>query len=775
MKRYRFWQALLACVVPLGAALAINTSVPTSARKAQAVGSLPGVEANAAPTMATISGTPLTITIGSDSSFQILNADNPGIGQIYPSDSSGPADMGWFVDDGSTLYAPRFDEHIDGTATGSLGTYTGYTPVSISPVTGSGTTTDPYLVTTVNDLGDSGMRETMRVSYVNGQNYFTKLLTVANNGQANQTVRIFLAADIYLANSDAGIPYRELNSGSPGGSDCGATPLYFILLIPQTPADAFSATGFSNVWSQIGNAALDNAINTGCQDNGAGLQWNRTIPAGSSVSIQAVTSFGTIPSIAQFNVTQVTASSGQAGQAVDVTIAGIGFQAGTTFNFGPGITVGNLVIVSPTAASARLTIAPGAAVGVRDVGAVQSGGQGSPTATLVSGFTVTAVPDSAGSAQLSAASYTVDENGGSLNLTVTRSSGSVGACSLSLRTTDGSATAGVDYAALNVPVVFADGDTAAKTVNLPIVDDDAVEGNETLNVGLFLGETNCTLGAPATAIVTIVDNDQEVVPPPPPPPSPLPNGGGQLRGHSGGAGSPALLMLLAVAGWVRRRRGLRAASAIVAGTAGLAIASAAALPMTAAADSTTGWFAGSRISASFSSRKNSEFSRELSAEGHAATVNAEQEATGFSVYGGYQFSKMLGLELSYYDLGRFNMTIDSNEADQQKLAEDALKLAPRSGRGGGAAWHGVLPLLPKLALETRLGAAYMAGKRTLHNADRSVLAVDHEHLLALTAGLGLSLNLTSNMTLGFGSQLYDPIGQGAVTQVYGQLEFQFGK
>ena len=785
MKRYRFWQALLACVVPLGAALALNTSVPTHARKGLAGGDSTGVEANAAPTMATISGTPLTIRIGSDTSFQILNADNPGVGQIFPSDSSGPADMGWFVDDGTTLYAPLFNEHVDGSATGSLGTYTGYTPVSISPVSGSGTSTDPYLVTTVNDLGTSGMRETLRVSYVNGQNYFTKLLTVANNGTASQTVRIFLAADIYLADSDAGIPYREPNSGSPGGSDCGETPLYFILLIPQTPADAYSATGYSNVWSQIGNAALDNAINTGCQDNGVGLQWNRTIPAGSSVSIQAVTSFGTIPSIAQFNVTQVNADSGQVGQTVNVTITGIGFQAGTTFGFGPGIGVDNRVIVSPTSATASLTIAADAAIGTRDVTAVQSSGQGSPVATLSRGFTVTAAPVSAGSVQLSAASYTVDENVGSLALSVTRSGGSAGTCSLSLRTSDGSAVAGSDYTAVNASVVFADGDTAAKTVSLPIADDAIVESDETLSVSLVLGETHCTLGTPSTAQVTIVNNDSAPPPPPeppppsppppsPPPPNPLPFAS-PLHGHSGGAGSPVLLLLLAVIGWARRRRGLRAASVIVAGTVGLVLATTAALPLPAAADTTTGWFAGGRIGASFSSRKNDEFSRELRAEGHVATVDAEHETTGFSFYGGYQFSQALGLELSYYDLGLFHIGIDSSEADQQRLADDAVKLAPRSGRGVAAAWHGVLPLFPGLALETRLGAAYLAEKRILHNADRTVLAVDHEHLPALTAGLGLSLNLASNLTLGFGSQLYDPIGQGAVTQVYGQLEFQFGK
>ena len=51
----------------------------------------------AAPDVTTINGNPLTIRVGSDTSFQILNAENPGVGQMFPDSAEQTADMGWFI------------------------------------------------------------------------------------------------------------------------------------------------------------------------------------------------------------------------------------------------------------------------------------------------------------------------------------------------------------------------------------------------------------------------------------------------------------------------------------------------------------------------------------------------------------------------------------------------------------------------------------------------------------------------------------------------------
>lgn len=340
----------------------------------------------AAPAVATIAGSPLQVHVGDDNSFQIFNSNVPGSGQVFPSSAAETADMGWFVRTADTLYAPNFAEH-SGTATGGIGAYTAFTPGSLSPVSGSGSAVDPFLVTVGSTLGSSGLAATQQVRYVDGDNYFTKILTLTNNGAA-QSVKIFLGADIYLANDDSGVPYLAAASTSPGGQDCGDVPSYTILLIPQTPPDAYGANRYSEVWEQIGAAQLDNAVLAdGCIDNGAALQWNRTLAAGASVTVQTAISFGDIPPIALFNVTAVNPSSGAAGNSVDVTITGLGFQSGTTFDFGTGVTVSNLVIVNSNTATATLAIAPAATPGARDVAGTQApGGLG---AVLPRGFTIT--------------------------------------------------------------------------------------------------------------------------------------------------------------------------------------------------------------------------------------------------------------------------------------------------------------------------------------------------------------------------------------------------
>ena len=248
----------------------------------------------AQPAFRVISGNPLTVHVGGDASFQVFTTLVPGQGQLFPSSNVQTADMGVFARMGGVLYAPDFTNHPGGTATGSIGARTVWTPVSLSAVTGTGTAGDPFTVVVVNDAAATGLRMTMTVTYVNGENFFRK--NIVFTSASAQTFDVFLGGDIYLANSDSGVPFTS--SGAVGGQDCGVPPTYTILFIPTTAASRFSARGYSTVWSEIGAGLLSNIINTGCQDNGAALQWqNRSLAAGGSVAIQAATSFGAIPPI----------------------------------------------------------------------------------------------------------------------------------------------------------------------------------------------------------------------------------------------------------------------------------------------------------------------------------------------------------------------------------------------------------------------------------------------------------------------------------------------
>lgn len=373
-------------LVQLGAvsALAFCAATPVFADKD---GSLSGIRGGAVPVVRVISGDPLTIHVGDEHSYQIFNADIPGVGQIYPSGSTGTADMGWMIRVGGTLFGPDYGNHSSGSATGSLGAVTAFSGRSLSAVSGTGSAADPFQVTVANQLDGTGLNTSEVVSYVNGNNYYSKRFTLTNNSLSAQAVRIFLGGDIYLAGSDSGIPFLEGSSNSIGGSDCGSPPSYYILYIPQTPADGYTGAGYSSVWSQIGAGALDSALSTSnCIDNGAALQWNRSLAPGAAVTILVTTSFGDIPDIAQFDITQVSPDNGARGATVNVTIQGLGFAPGMQVSFGSGITVTNLLVVDANTATATLTIAAAAALGPRDVVGINAGE--TLTATLAGGFEV---------------------------------------------------------------------------------------------------------------------------------------------------------------------------------------------------------------------------------------------------------------------------------------------------------------------------------------------------------------------------------------------------
>lgn len=114
-----------------------------------------------------------------------------------------------------------------------------------------------------------------------------------------------------------------------------------------------------------------------------------------------------------------------------------------------------------------------------------------------------------GTLQFSASTYSVNENGGSATITVTRTGGSSGAVSVNYATGGGSATAGDDYVTTSGTVSFDDGDTANKTFTVTINDDPDYEGNETVNLSLSSPTGGATLGSPSAAALTIVENDPQ--------------------------------------------------------------------------------------------------------------------------------------------------------------------------------------------------------------------------------------------------------------------------
>ncbi len=87
-------------------------------------------------------------------------------------------------------------------------------------------------------------------------------------------------------------------------------------------------------------------------------------------------------------VTATTPSSVARGrQDVDVVVTGTGFLAGATVSFGPDVTVASVTVTSATSLTVRITIAPTAAIGARDVRVTNVDGG---TATCTGCFTIAA-------------------------------------------------------------------------------------------------------------------------------------------------------------------------------------------------------------------------------------------------------------------------------------------------------------------------------------------------------------------------------------------------
>jgi hypothetical protein len=118
--------------------------------------------------------------------------------------------------------------------------------------------------------------------------------------------------------------------------------------------------------------------------------------------------------------------------------------------------------------------------------------------------------------QFSAASFGVTEGTNTLSVQVTRTGDTSGASTVDYATSDtaaanpcstvnGVASSRCDYLTTLGTLQFAPGVTS-RIISIPIVDDVYAEGNESFTITLS-NATGATLGAPATATLTITDND----------------------------------------------------------------------------------------------------------------------------------------------------------------------------------------------------------------------------------------------------------------------------
>ncbi|MEA2135540.1 MAG: hypothetical protein QOC68_3449 [Solirubrobacteraceae bacterium] len=200
--------------------------------------------------------------------------------------------------------------------------------------------------------------------------------------------------DLELTGSNTGFrPGSTVAIAGSGVSVASADVLSPTRIVVRLAATAGAATGFRDV-----------TVRT---DRGDG-------------SIEAAKGIGAVQVVGPPSgptVLSVTPATVAVGSTRDVTLSGglTHFGAGSVAVFGPGVTVNSLTAGSPTSAVANVTVAPGAAIGFRDV-TVQTGAEHA-SESVPGPFLVAAAPPAI--ARLTGASPTSGARGSTVDVVLT--------------------------------------------------------------------------------------------------------------------------------------------------------------------------------------------------------------------------------------------------------------------------------------------------------------------------------------------------------------------
>ena len=173
-------------------------------------------------------------------------------------------------------------------------------PISQSGVTGTGTAANPFKVTTVVNVGNTGLRISQVDSYIVGQETFLTEIVVSNTGGSSVSGLLYRALDCYLGGSDSGYGLHLGTAIGCSENPNNNPPGRVEELVPLTSGSNYYEAGYSEVWAASGT---HQAFNNTCRcneliDNGVGINWSFNIPGGGQAAFSHLTVFspeGTLP------------------------------------------------------------------------------------------------------------------------------------------------------------------------------------------------------------------------------------------------------------------------------------------------------------------------------------------------------------------------------------------------------------------------------------------------------------------------------------------------
>ncbi|MER5864774.1 isopeptide-forming domain-containing fimbrial protein [Kitasatospora sp. NPDC002040] len=256
----------------------------------------------------TITGNPVTLI--QSSQYGGCQTNYRDTKQFY-----GPDSCGTGISVGSSVYG--------GSAYASSGPYT--KPVNQTPTTGTGTSADPFTMTTDVTAGDV-LRLSQKESYVNGENGFRVDITVTNYGATAQSGNLYRGGDCYLQGAD--LSYGAVLPRAPGmgngiacvkNSDGTGQAMMFV---PLTPGSSYLEGHFGTVKSRIqGGQALPNTCDcTSNVDSGMAISWPYSLAKGETKTFSFATYFRPADAKPMPAVKTVSPSRAKPGDTVTYTV-----------------------------------------------------------------------------------------------------------------------------------------------------------------------------------------------------------------------------------------------------------------------------------------------------------------------------------------------------------------------------------------------------------------------------------------------------------------------
>lgn len=191
---------------------------------------------------------------------------------------------GTIISVNGALYGPA-SIPAGGNLTGASN-YGAWDPVS-QTTAGSGTSGDPYVITTAASADGSPITASQTDTYAIGGSTVGTTTTLTNSSSSSVQVMLYHAFDCYPGDSDTGTGTSANGSVSCVSDNVTSNGAPTLRLTPGTGGSTFVEEIYADLWSDIstGNAFSDTVLAQD-HDTSEGLAWSVTVPANGSVSVQ---------------------------------------------------------------------------------------------------------------------------------------------------------------------------------------------------------------------------------------------------------------------------------------------------------------------------------------------------------------------------------------------------------------------------------------------------------------------------------------------------------